>query len=400
MGDLGMRSRDRRAAFTFVELMVVIAIIGILVALLLPAVQAAREAARRTKCAYNLQQIGLALQTYHDTWDVFPFGQGGTADGTPLTCNMRQLSGLAPLMSRLDEPTLFDLLDEPQTYDGTNFCRFGPQPDVTANPAIRSYRPWFTQPRTLLCPSDCEARHVPGRPGQTSYRLSWGDVIAHNEARPLPRGVFGRNSAVSISAITDGTSHTIAMAERAIAPRRGGSQYSLERWGIATDVESLKELVEPEEEEEESEEPPSGGLLANEDYYYGDETWDWRPPSLDGYSSSSTFNMAPAVWANGRFPFGAFTTVLPPNRDACLGKNGAVVDGAPRYDWGIIPPSSYHPGGVNCLMADGSVHFFSETINCGHMSGPEVTKGPSNFGIWGSLGTIAGEELESYGSAY
>ena len=397
MEGLGMRSQGRCAAFTYVELMMVIAIIGILVALLLPAVQAAREAARRSRCAYNLEQIGVALQTYHDSWDVFPFGQGGTADGTALTCNMRQLSGLAPLMGRLDEPTLFELLDEPQTYDGINFRRFGPQPDVTADPAIRSYRPWFVQPRVLLCPSDSEARHVPDRPGQTSYRLSWGDVIAHNEARPLPRGVFGRNSAVSIAAITDGTSHTIAMAERAIAPRKGtsSSQYSLERWGIATDVENLKELVEPEETEE-ANAPSSEDSLAYRNGY-GDVVWDWRPPTLDGYSSSSTLNTAPAMWANGRFPFGAFTTVLPPNSQACLGKNGAIVGGKPRYDWGIIPPSSYHPGGMMGLMADGSVRFFSETIDCGCMNGPEVTEGPSNFGVWGALGTIAGGELEGCG---
>ena len=393
-----MRFQGRRAAFTFVELMVVVAVIGILVALLLPAIQAAREAARRSECTYNLQQIGLALQTYHDSWNVFPFGQGGTAGGTALTCNMRQLSGLAPLMSRLDEPTLFELLDEPQTYDGTDFRRFGPQPDVTADPAIGSYRPWFVQPRILLCPSDCEMRHVPGEPGQTSYRLSWGDVIAHNEARPFPRGVFGRNSAVSISAITDGTSNTIAMAERAIAPRRrtGSSQYNLERWGIATDAEGLKELVESKEPEEPGK-APSEDSMESEDYYddygYGMGSG-WYPPTLNGYGAAPTLNMAPAMWANGRFPFGAFTTVLAPNSPGCLGANGTIVDGKPRFDWGMIPPSSYHPGGINCLMADGSVHFISETIYCGDMIGPEVTKGPSNFGTWGALGTIAGEELE------
>jgi hypothetical protein len=342
----------RRAAFT-------------LIALLLPAVQAAREAARRSQCSKNLQQIGLALQTYHDAWGVFPFGQGGTDGGTDLTCNMGELSGWAPLMPHIGDPPLFHQIDEPRTYGEFSFNRFGPRPDVSVHKAVTKYQPWYIQPRILLCPSDPEARQVPGRPGQTSYRFSWGDVIAHNDQRTVPRGMFGRNSGVSIAMITDGTSNTVAISERAIAPR-GPQTRMAQEWAVAINVEGLE--LSPDASHLVSD----GRNLVN------------APKFLD---------MSPMMWANGRLPFGGFTTVTAPNSPACLGPNGAIIDGRPRFDWGVIPPTSYHPGGIQVAMADGSTRFISETIDYGDPSLAEATKGPSPYGLWGALGTIHGEEM-------
>ncbi|NLS93448.1 MAG: DUF1559 domain-containing protein [Planctomycetaceae bacterium] len=356
-----------RTAFTFVELMVVIAVIGVLVALLLPAIQAAREAARRSQCSKNLQQIGLAMQSYHDAWSVFPFGQGGTDGGTDLTCNMGELSGWAPLMPYVGDPPLFRQIDEPQTYEDFSFSRFGPRPDVSAHPAISKYRPWYCQPRILLCPSDPEARQVPGRPGQTSYRFSWGDVIAHTEQRAAPRGVFGRNSGVSIAMIADGTSNTIAVSERVIAPQGPQVRVS-DKWAIAADVEGM-------------EVGPYVSLQVSADRALLNPT--------------GALDMSPMMWANGRLPFGGFTTVSAPNSPACMGPDGAVIDGQPRFDWGIIPPSSEHPGGVQVVLADGSTRFVSEVIDCGDLTLPEAVKGPSPYGVWGALGTIQGEEMSA-----
>jgi prepilin-type N-terminal cleavage/methylation domain-containing protein/prepilin-type processing-associated H-X9-DG protein len=359
-----MPFHSRRTAFTFVELMIVVAIMGILVALLLPAVQAAREAARRTQCTKNLQQIGLGLQSYHDAWNVFPFGQGGTDGGTDVTCNMGELSGWVPLMPYVGESPLFNQINMPQTYDDFSFFRFGPRPDVGAHQAVAKYRPWYTQTRVLLCASDPESRQVSGRPGQSSYRFSWGDVIAHTGQRRAPRGMFGRNSGVSVSMITDGTSQTIAIAERAIAPRGGQTQMS-QYWAVATGVEGL-------------EMGPGASLQ-----FAGRGT----------LAATTTLDMSPMMWANGRLPFGGFTTVTAPKSPACLGPDGAVIDGLPRFDWGVVPPSSYHPGGINALLADGSVTFISETINFGNPNSAEATEGPSPYGVWGALGTIQGEEL-------
>ena len=346
--------------------MIVIAIIGTLVALLLPAVQAAREAARRTRCTKNLQQVGLGLQSYHDAWNVFPFGQGGTDGGANLTCNVGELSGWVPLMPHLGEPPLFGVIDEAQEYEGVVFPRFGPRPDVTAHPDISAYRPWYSQPRILLCPSDPEAQQIPDRPGQSNYRFSWGDIVADTDRHQVPRGVFGRYSGVTISMITDGTSHTIAISERSIAPPGQPMQVSVQ-WGIAADVEGIDVA-------------PMGtfSLSDSQDFKVGIQ-------SLD---------MSPMMWANGRLPFGGVTTVIAPNGPACLGPDGAVVRGKPRFDWGVIPPSSFHPGGVNCLLADGAVRFMSETISCGNQGVAEATEGPSPYGTWGALGSIQGEELE------
>ena len=100
------RKRSQRHAFTLVELLVVIAIIGILIALLLPAVQAAREAARRNQCSNNLKQLGVGLHGYHDITGSFPFGRGGTATGA--MSNSSRVSGFIPLLPYIEQTAIYD----------------------------------------------------------------------------------------------------------------------------------------------------------------------------------------------------------------------------------------------------------------------------------------------------
>src|SRR5688572_30960382 len=115
-----MKQRMRSSGFTLVELLVVIAIIGVLVALLLPAVQAAREAARRSSCSNNLKQLGIALHNYHDVYNNLPYRMG-----RPTAIN-RSMSGFVSLLPFFEQKPLSDTINSPQTYNGTNYDPYGP----------------------------------------------------------------------------------------------------------------------------------------------------------------------------------------------------------------------------------------------------------------------------------
>src|SRR5690348_4004442 len=141
------RARARRA-FTLIELLVVIAIIAVLIALLLPAVQQAREAARRAQCKNSLKQLGLALHNYHDVYNVFPFGQGGTNNGSG-SSNQNVLSGVVMLLPYLDQTPLWNQISSGGTFATGTYLPMGPNPqnwDV--------YPPWTIQIPVLRCPSD------------------------------------------------------------------------------------------------------------------------------------------------------------------------------------------------------------------------------------------------------
>ena len=187
-----------RDAFTIVELLVVIAIIGILVALLLPAVQDARAAARRTQCANNLRQLGLALQQYHGAFSSFPSGVIADDD------NFRDArhSGLALLLPFLEQRPLS------ATYDFNGTWR------DDRNKAARS-----THVPTFVCPSSgslvAQMGSLAG--GVCDYALSKGPK-AYLCRRKSSGGMFDINSHVRIVDIIDGTSHTFAAGEAASAP--------------------------------------------------------------------------------------------------------------------------------------------------------------------------------------
>jgi prepilin-type N-terminal cleavage/methylation domain-containing protein/prepilin-type processing-associated H-X9-DG protein len=183
-----------RRAFTLVELLVVIAIIGVLVALLLPAVQMAREAARRTQCSNNLKQIGIALQNYHDTLRALPPGRLRMMEEGKGRC----FSAYAHLLPFLEASTLYQQIDFNQSPE---------DPDNAA--ALNQTIPYF------LCPSDGKKK-LQGESAVHNYPLSTGTTYPLSPRNPggvRVTGVFYENSPTRFAEITDGLSQTVCVGE-------------------------------------------------------------------------------------------------------------------------------------------------------------------------------------------
>ena len=222
--------------FTLVELLVVIAIIAILVALLLPAVQSAREAARRAHCSNNLKQLGLAIHNYHSVHTRFP--SGGIAYGW---CKFPAIGGV-PRIHNLNG-LLLPYVEESSLYDRFNFSRAASNVmvgnndccaptsavGVLAGSAIPGNAEVVSQlPKVFVCPSDTGEPYIPANTGvygigntnlrgtKTNYDFSTATSIdcGHWERDLIEhRRMFGENSNTRVATVGDGTSHTIALAE-------------------------------------------------------------------------------------------------------------------------------------------------------------------------------------------
>jgi prepilin-type N-terminal cleavage/methylation domain-containing protein len=364
--------RHRRFGFTLVELLVVIAIIGVLVALLLPAVQAARESSRRMKCANHLKQLGLALQNYADSYGTLPcrrYGTTGTLgnSGGPTVANRSHNSGrithMVALLPYIEQKAMFDQIQAgDRTVSGEPIAPGGPRGD-------QSWAVWNTPPAMLKCPSDINA---PRSPRGQSYVVSAGDLVLNINTRLYTRGPFGRFTWRRLAEITDGTSNTIAMSEIVcnLPPAFGGETGS-----------------------------PSGG---------SDPIWNAIVNNIPGVVNSPAVCRTVANgkmiragmtihgrrginWTDGPATLCMFNTVLPPNSPACA-EGGGFGD----QDNSVLPPQSMHPGGVNGVNCDGSVRFFSDNINTGNLGVAQGFDAPSQYGVWGALGSIAGGETGSF----
>lgn len=365
----------KRRGFTLIELLVVIAIIAVLIALLLPAVQQAREAARRSQCKNNLKQIGLALHNYHDVYNRFVFGKGGTNGGGNTARNdgnYNRLSGMVNLLPYMDGAPQFNAV---QAGDPTGAGITGNLPVPPGGAAPWSgWTVWRMPIRGLRCPSDPSIQTTRG---VCNYAFSRGDSYMYGnplQAPPTNRdaednsGLFCRNKCYAMRDCTDGSSNTIALSERVAANFGNGGKALpdirestiMNVGGISTSASACL----------------AAAALIRSGNFYSTGT------NIKGKFSS--------VWQDGQPENTAFTTVLGPNAPSCTNDTNNNADAA----FAILSPSSYHTGGVHCLLTDGSVRFISDSIDVGNLgTAVSATTNASPYGVWGALGTRAGGEV-------
>jgi prepilin-type N-terminal cleavage/methylation domain-containing protein len=366
-----MKKLTKKNGFTLVELLVVIAIIGVLIAILLPAVQAAREASRRTQCSNKLRQFVLALHNHHDTQGTLPCASNVYSATDQ---NKYRISAFMPLMAFMEMTTLYE--------------RFtGSYP--TLHPWETGGNVFNTNLEGIFgCPSDPSRTSRTGTDlAKTSYRISFGDWADRccQQTDDNPRGVFAGKVGVSrdFAAVADGTSNTIALSEATIAMGRG----SFLQGTIAKNITSL----------------PTEDQKPDSTFNYNDcfNKANWK-----SYNSGVAVinNMSGMRWGDSYVVYTGFSTIFPPNSPSCARDNAngesdhilRTIDSKQvnkANNVTLISASSYHNNGVNAALLDGTVRFVNNGIDSGtDRTLPCSSSGPSPFGVWGACGSINGEE--------
>lgn len=324
---------ESRRGFTLVEILVVIAIITLLVALLLPAIQKVRATADRLMCANNLKQIGVALHHYYHDYGSLPpqgnFTVGSTFSGYSIHAR------------------LLPYIEQDNLHKNINYSvGFAAQPDICRQ-KFKLYR----------CPSDSEDRTRPDG-GVEFYPTNYGFCIGtwmaiDQQTGKAGDGAFGMNQKFTFSAIRDGLSFTLA----------------------AADVKSFVPAL------------LDGGQPPGPDA---------PPPSVPGQIALFGGNFDPdychTQWVSGRTLQSGMTTTFPPNTLVPYVRNGVTHDvdftsarfgpNTPRQSYRVVTSRGYHPSGVNALMVGGNVQFVTNDI-------PQA--------LWRALGTRAeGEPVTEF----
>ncbi len=398
--------RSFRNGFTLVELLVVIAIIGILAGLLLPAIQQAREAARRMSCSSNIRQFGIALLNYEYSYKLLPGMAAGWGLANPRT-GMTQLpddipafSGYVGMLPMMEQQVLFNQIDsgftQARPLPAIVFLGYGMRVGGAWVPPWGSapvYQPSRTQIGFFRCPSD------PGRLNPSSvtsharvnYVFNMGDGIVGSDSASLDndqvRGPFTKGFQMTLAAVTDGTSNTIMFGE--IATVKGPADPVFGGAGPAIN-------------------PPTQGraiLVTSTRTDAGVASIDptaCRQTARGGIyptptTGTTTFSEAQGgSWLRPHTAFIGFQTINGPNQASCglASSNGIRLNSA----------GSYHFGGAHVVTCDNSVKFIPNEIDTTNTT-PGATaanytapgrngnnqtqnwNSPSPFGVWGALGT-------------
>jgi prepilin-type N-terminal cleavage/methylation domain-containing protein len=325
--------RHSRPGFTLIELLVVIAIIAVLIGLLLPAVQSAREAARRAQCVNNLKQVGLALHNYLSTNNTFP-----PVVVLPRGRTSQPWSGFTRLLPHLEQSNLYNTINWDRDFE------------FTTSPTLAAVRV-----ANFLCPSEVNDR---ARPTPTltyypnNYCFNEGTWFIYDPPTDqIGDGAFVPNRAFSPSAISDGMSNTLGMSE--------AKAYQPNYWDTLNP--STLNITPP-----------------------------LTPDGLLTYVGGTYDAFGHTEWVEGDVHEVGFTTTFAPNARVITFVNGQQVDidltsmrdgesiTAPTY--AAVTARSYHPGGVSAMLLDGSVRAVKNTVN---------------LQIWRNLGTRAGGEVIS-----
>jgi len=334
-------NRPRRGGFTLVELLVVIAIIGILVALLLPAVQQAREAGRRAKCANNLRQLGLAAQQYHEALECFPPGR------------LRQLhlwSQHCRLLPHLEQENVYGLID------------FSVSPNVgSSHPKHQDHKTVrLAQILIFRCPSDINRmtanvglNHTGW--GKCNYKANAGNKSGEMQGgTERNNGIFLTDTVVRDADIFDGMSNTVFFAEAVL--------------GDANDQRV---------------EVPGDWFRISESYRTRQEIYNAcrdvlsNGSPLTGAANQICRSGRNHVWGN-YIPV-RYNHIMPPNAQSCARLNQSRnLDATVNDKGGATTASSRHPGGVNVVLGDNSTRFVSEQID---------------LNVWWGLGSRDGNEV-------
>jgi prepilin-type N-terminal cleavage/methylation domain-containing protein len=437
--------RQLNKGFTLVELLVVIAIIGILAGLLLPAIQQAREAARRMSCSSNIRQFGIALLNYEYTYKLLPpyaagFGYQNPRSGmteiglAPHVATLRSsgdayrmagdFTGLVGMLPMMEQQSLYNKIDSgfrQRVGASANAENLGPYGQIVGTTEWRgvweaAYSPTRTQIGFFRCPSD------PGRinpssataAARTNYAFNMGDgivgIMSTNLDQDNTRGPFPRAFQLTLASVTDGTSNTIMFGE--ISTVNGGTASSIGGNGSPAQnpqIQGRAIIGIPNE--------TAAGFSGSGINQASVSVAQCRPTTRGGiYPTATTgatlFSSTAGIsWIRSVHGRTSFQTIIGPNGASCINIGSATIN-HDDLSSAIRTAGSYHFGGAHVVTFDNSVKFIPNEIDTTNTTPGAATadyyapgrqnntgqtrnwNSPSPFGVWGAMGTRgAGDEV-------